>query len=542
MVLLIAFATQSWIAAQRDSVTVDEYVHLPVGLYALETGDLRLDPINPPFPRMISALPVWMARTANIPTKSVPHWDLGRNFMELNAVEYHSHFVSSRRVTVAAGLILGILVFSLGVSLGGPTSGTVALAMFAFSPNILAHSHLVTLDIFAAVGFMLVTWMLWRVQHQPSVTHFSVLGAAFAIAMLTKLSAVVLLPAIGIVVWTTARTNALKVRWLWAIAAFSAAFLVTVHLAYGAKEMLRPLGNGDFHPNGLLGTISKFIPGLRSPVPLPLLEGIDLTLNESRGWEPSFFLNGELSSKGWWYYYLFSFVYKTPLAVLFALAAYIIIKLTKKQAISNAEVCLWVPMITLLIANSLFNSQQIGVRHMLPAYPLLFVALGYWLSRLGHLPLPKSWIAPAVSVAIPAWMAVESALIAPRYLQYFNAFGGGADRGHEHLIDSNLDWGQDLIRLREYLENNPQRAPIQLAYFGRVEPEIYGIDYQPLEPPGRAGTAVVSASFLMGRPYYWKKGGKDRWVLSGTYTWLQSERPVDRVGALFVFELSDQTE
>ena len=199
---------------------------------------------------------------------------------------------------------------------------------------------------------------------------------------------------------------------------------------------------------------------------------------------------------------------------------------------------MWIPIVLIFASNTAFNSLQIGVRHVLPAYPLLFVLVSGRLVRLaqgfgGLLPVAAGRAAVA---GLIVWFVAGSLAVAPRYLQYFNAWAGGPEGGHERLIDSNLDWGQDLVRLREYMhENGIDR--VQLAYFGRVDPEVYGIDYVALDPPGRPGTAVVSATFLMGRPYFWLLGGRARWVPANTYVWLQEREPAARVGSMFVYEL-----
>ena len=121
-------------------------------------------------------------------------------------------------------------------------------------------------------------------------------------------------------------------------------------------------------------------------------------------------------------------------------------------------------------------------------------------------------------------------------LQYFNEVGGGADRGHRMLIDSNIDWGQDLIRLREYIDREGLDG-VHLAYFGRVDPRVYGIRFAPLERGRSRGTAAVSATFLMGRPYFWYRGGRMGWVGANTYSWLQDLEPMARVGSMFIYDL-----
>jgi hypothetical protein len=205
------------------------------------------------------------------------------------------------------------------------------------------------------------------------------------------------------------------------------------------------------------------------------------------------------------------------------------------------EACLFVPIVAIFVANSVTNPLNIGVRHALPAYPLFFIAGSPLLTdplvalargRRGSTAI----VSAALAIASFAWVAFGSFSIAPRYLQNFNEIAGGPENGHRWLIDSNIDWGQDLIRLREYMVAEGIDS-VKLAYFGRVNPAVYGIRFEPLEP-GSKGIAVVSASLLMGRPY-WVWMGPDHygWARSQTYAWLRTIPPKDRVGALFVYDL-----
>jgi hypothetical protein len=181
----------------------------------------------------------------------------------------------------------------------------------------------------------------------------------------------------------------------------------------------------------------------------------------------------------------------------------------------------------------------------LPVYPLLFVGVSPWVVRgltrvlaglrARRVSRVRAVVAGATAVGL-LWYVVGTLWVGPRYLQYFNEAAGGADGGHEMLVDSNIDWGQDLIRLSEYMENESIDV-VNLAYFGRVHPTVYGVRFTPLERGRSHGKAVVSASFLMGRPYFWYQGGRMRWMKSGTYTWLQELEPVDRVGSMFVYDL-----
>src|SRR5262249_41917672 len=136
------------------------------------------------------------------------------------------------------------------------------------------------------------------------------------------------------------------------------------------------------------------------------------------------------------------------------------------------------------VANSLLNPLNIGVRHALPAYPLLAIAASPWLAgplaRLaGRSRALRDFAGATLSTALLAWFIYGSVRVAPRYLQYFNEIAGGPANGHQWLIDSNLDWGQDLIRLSEYMRRRGLES-VHLGYFGRVDPRVYGIWFTPL--------------------------------------------------------------
>jgi hypothetical protein len=197
------------------------------------------------------------------------------------------------------------------------------------------------------------------------------------------------------------------------------------------------------------------------------------------------------------------------------------------------------PVAVLFLAASLAHAPQIGVRHVLAAVPLLIVpASGLaasWLWRPASRGF-RHWAPAALAVALLSWHVGGTVAVAPRYLQFFNEVAGGPANGHRVLTDSNLDWGQDLIRLKDWLDQHPTREELHLATFGRVDPAIYGIRALPLDRDSH-GLAVVSASMRAGRPYFGNLEGHRGWIPAGTYTWLQGLTPIDRVGALFVYRL-----
>jgi hypothetical protein len=536
--LLALFAAQAWLAAHRDSVTIDEFAHLPVGLYALATGDLSLDPINPPHTRMLAALPVELAAPVFSPPAGANEWALGYHLMQANAARYHELYLPARAAIIALTLLLGILVALWAHELYGANSAVVAVFLFAFSPAMLAHGHLVTLDASGALGFTATAWATWRLLERASLRAALATGAALGIAALLKLSGIVLVAVVPAVVLVRALRERDRSGWRWAglLGVVMLTAILVINAGYGFSGTLTPLTRARLADGGALAQLRDAAPWLRLPLPVSFVDGIDMVLNVGKQQEPTYFLAGELSSRGWWYYHLAAFALKTSLPVLL-LALGCLAHALLRGGMGPREYALWIPIVCLFTSNTLFNSLQIGVRHALPVYPLLFVLVS---PRVAH--LLAAWARggrdralAAAAAALLAWHAAGTLAVAPRYLQFCNELAGGSEGGYRWLIDSNIDWGQDLIRLREYLQRE-RIDRVSLAYFGRVNPVVYGIEFHSLERDSR-GIAVISATFLMGRPYLWYLGGRSRWVPSQTYAWLRKREPIARVGSLFVYRL-----
>jgi 4-amino-4-deoxy-L-arabinose transferase-like glycosyltransferase len=541
MCCALLFAGQALWAARRDSVTIDEFVHLPVGLNAWKTGDVSIDPINPHLPRMIAALPLLASRPEFSPEAGMGHWQMGYLLAEKNVANYQALYFAPRAMIVVLALLLGTLVFAWARELYGWPSALASALLFALSPSLVAHGHLVTLDMAGALGFTLALYACWRFLEVPSRQRAVVLGLALGLANLAKLSAFVLpVVVVSLVAWgaVAGRGRSLKIGgWAGRSLLAASVALFVLNLGYGFRGTFAPLSDAVLADGGWLAALAGSAPWLRLPLPLPVINGVDMILNVGKVTEPSYFLAGEMSADGWWYYHLVAYALKTPLPLLLLEAAAFALWLVRRDRAPGLHV-LWVAVLALFGANAAFNSLDIGVRHVLPVVPLLLIPAGALVVRLcsGGASSKARRIGTATAALLVAWLAAGSAAVAPRYLQYCNEIAGGAEGCHAWLVDSNIDWGQDLVRLREYIDTN-HLPGVYLAYFGRTDPGLYGIRYAPLTPASQ-GRAVISASLLQGRPYFWfRSDGRYGWVSSGTYDWLQEKRPIDRVGAMLVYEL-----
>jgi hypothetical protein len=179
------------------------------------------------------------------------------------------------------------------------------------------------------------------------------------------------------------------------------------------------------------------------------------------------YLMGAYSGTGWLWYFPTTFAIKTPLATLGLLAAAIVAvvrgRVRPAQTVLSAGLIAFAAVYSIYVVHSHLN---IGQRHLLPLYPLVYVFAGAaaaWLSRL---------VGRVLVGAAVAWLLAANVWIYPHYLAYFNEFIGGPSRGHLYLADSNLDWGQDLLRLGAYARQFPSE-PVKLAYFGSAVPTYY---------------------------------------------------------------------
>ena len=216
------------------------------------------------------------------------------------------------------------------------------------------------------------------------------------------------------------------------------------------------------------------------------------------------FLLGQHSASGFWYYFPATFLLKTPLPllILFALG---LVTARRTAAPRRVESLVLLPL-GLFVGLSMLQSINIGHRHLLPAYPFVLVVAG----RVAALALRARRRTLLALVGVLALgQAVTAARAFPHYLAYFNELGGGSANGWRHLVDSNLDWGQELKGLRRWMADH-HVTEVKLAYFGTADVKYYGVaarrlpGYQPA-PPGLAvrevwpgDVVVVSATLLQG--------------------------------------------
>lgn len=565
LLLLTTFALSAGSAAQK-SVTVDEYQALPHGLAIWKSGDLHLATGVPLLPSILSALPL-LATDARFDTAPMhdytSSWQCGRQFVIENAFlrdpqsgallpsgRYHDFFLLGRAVSIAVLLVTCGLSYGYARSLYCRQSGLLAILVACFSPNLLAHGRLVTPDIFLTAAIIGSLWAYDRLTTQPTWMVSAVLGLGLGAAALCKLTGLLLFglfPLCSALVWLMdlrwAASDRLRQRRHWRFIAMSLGIgLLTINAGYLFGGTLTTIGQFQFksHPmQSLVGVLPHWL-----PVPLPryYFQGIDAQLAES-GYTA--YLMGEFNDTGFYCYYLVALLVKTPVPVLVLCA----LAWWRGGIPSRRELPLVVAALFFFLFFSLSRHKNIGWRYLLLLEPIMAV----WISRLlSPHTNPKRERGVSIAERGPRFefviafaagcLVVISLTNWPHYLPYFNWVSGGPNHGHHWLLDSNLDWGQDLIFLRRYMDRE-RIDEIDLAYFGRVPPAAYGIHYRTLkagETPANRHVAI-SANLLWGLMYI--VNGENYWPEDrNSYRAFRHLRPKAILGhSIYVFEMSGET-
>jgi len=427
----------------------------------------------------------------------------------------------ARIVIVLLSVLLGFYVFKWSKELYGEKAGLLALFLYSLSPNILAHSRLITPDLPITCFSFIAVYYYWLFIKEPTRKGLLLSGSTLGLALLSKYSAILLFPIyllIGIAVLFSKMEikSSLKVPWenvfpkrsglgrtyvlMTLIIMIFVVSVLVLNLGYGFKGTLTPLSRYHFESD-FFGRWqgNQFFATFVAPIPSPYVRGIDFQGVLSEQGQGSF-LAGEHSTTGWRYYYLFAFLIKTPIPFLIFLLFTLLFFKRIRHRVAVFECFLIIPILSFIIYFSLFNHLNIGLRYLLPVLPFMYV----FVSKVVKLKFKRQKIFVGMVIFLVGWYVVSSLWIFPHYLAYFNELIGGPRNGYKYLIDSNLDWGQDNDAMIEYARNS--KEPI------KINPE---------EPT--KGKIAVDANRLQGLPGF-SSFPTDR------YEWLRKLKPIDHVG------------
>ncbi|MFG3013185.1 phospholipid carrier-dependent glycosyltransferase [Streptomyces cinerochromogenes] len=537
VLLLAQMAAAMVTTAVQQTPTIDEPVYVATATDYLREHRLRYNPEHPPLGKLLIAAGVAVADPHYDPSYTGSQGQVGRHLLYASGNDPWRLMLWARLPVIALTLLCGLVVFAFARDLAGTAAGSAALALYAFSPDVIAHGSLATLDLPAAASVLTSVWLAWRARRRP-VLYLPLAGAALGAAVATKMSA---LPAVPVVMGLAAVSA-------WTAHRLPPPFLSRPFLSRPLPSSPSPSGASSSSPSpsgaslsgaflsaraglrrlagrravgALVGAVVvavvavvvvwavylavdprlRFLPaepvpavhGLRGrlvellPVPRAYRAGMRVQFGlEDLPWQG--YLFGHLYTGSLWYYLPAALLVKTPLGLL-ALGAAGAVAVVARRRLRPAAPYLLLPPAVLLAA-AMTGSRDFGTRYA------LFVPVFCAVTAACLLTPRRRW-AGLLTGALVLWVAVSSVRTFPYYLPYANEAFGGPAHTHRLLHDSNVDWGQDLGRLADRLRERYPGERVWLVYKGSGVPSYYGIraaDPRTVPPDRVHGLLVVSDS------------------------------------------------
>ncbi|MFH1456608.1 MAG: glycosyltransferase family 39 protein [Patescibacteria group bacterium] len=496
-------------SAYQESQVIDESPHIMAGYSYLNEFNIEMNKEHPPLLKMMSALPLQFMNI-NYPwsdSTNLDQWDDSRTFLYTIGNPADQMLFWGRLPLMLLSLLLGFFVFYWASKLTNNFGGLLALILYAFDPNILTHSRYITTDMGVTCFMFISCFYFYKFFITQSIKDLLLLSSAITLALLSKFSAAFLAPVMLVFLFFK------KIKFK------NYLLLIIVPLAF----------------------ISVGISLVYFFEPMKYYEGFKMLYEHNIGGH-STYLMGELSKVGWWYYFPIAFFVKTPAITLILLIISLLIfglnflKIFKnkqikenfknnKEYIRNGLYLLVLPVSYFIYMIS--GNINLGVRHLMPMYPFLFVFIAFVLMKYIEKikQSNKKNIVNNFLVILAVIIIVNTMIVFPNFLSHFSWFIGGTNNGGYFLLDSNLDWGQGVKKLAKYLEENNINETIKLDYFGQSVPAYYNINYEPYHGETRTGFIVVSKQLIYGDE-------------DNVYGWLKEIKPTAEIGkSMFVYDL-----
>ena len=517
--LLLLYIFLGISSAIKKSPTFDEPIHIAAGYVVWKMNDYRLDPENGLLPNLVSSFPLLFfdeKAGITIPDRSDRMWDrhdrwrLTQRIFNTDALEYERIFLYSRIMMIlTVGLLSAILIFFISLQIWGKTGALISLTLFSLSPTVLAHSRLANSDMSVALFFLLTSYFFWIMLKRFTLIKLTGFTISFALLLLSKMSALIILPILLIIAlvhliirkkWDIHILNrrfavskcGMKVGILLSVLLLTSLFSFgAIWTAYGLRFSMLPDQQGRKGLNILWekalqknGFPQKTIRVARKYEILPeaYLYGLAYVLRHVDLRHA--FIDGQHSKEGWYSFFPLCFIYKTPLSVVllvilgFAGSFLIFAEKNKNRKYPLLlNLSLPVAIITVYLCVAVISRLNIGHRHLLPIYMPMFLIAG------GSAILARRFkrLGQVVIIILFFALLTDNILIYPNYLSYFTSIAGGPSNGYRHLVDSSLDWGQDLKELNLWLKKeHPDIDQVYISYFGSNDLDVYKMNQRRL--------------------------------------------------------------
>jgi hypothetical protein len=497
--LLLLLAANLFASISRKSITNDEIVHIPAGYYHLVAGEFQLNNEHPPLVKMWATLPLLFLQPDEPPAPKTEDenfmertWGFHERFWQANRARFQSVTFWPRAMMIPITLALGAVIFVFARKLFGETAALISVALYVLEPTVLAHGRIVHTDVPAAFAYLLFFFMLHHYSEAPGLKRALLLGLACGVALLTKFSMLVVVPVLGVYLlarlflnWRDSKQRS-QIALHGGVVTF--VILLLVNAAYHFQHPVLEASDVrwvEMKSPALLGFVTTGIRVLSRIIPTYYLFGVyNIEVHNHYGHATS--LLGQYSDRGWWYYFPVAFALKTTLPfLLLAVAAlgWAVWRLTIKHKGKRDRRFLWLVVpLAVYLAISLTSHINIGIRHLLPVYPFLFIAGGALLAQLLR---ARRKLGIAVLVVLFGWMSFEAVRIFPDYTSYMNQLASGHPHWY-YLSDSNVEWGDDVGELAAYLKARGETRVRAALSAGWSSLRLYDVEYLDLTsmPPG----------------------------------------------------------
>ncbi len=514
------------ILAFQHGPNVDEPAHLAAGLHSWQNGQFDIYRVNPPLPRTLASLPVFLCSPSidELPYLDRPglrlEWKFGEKFIRMNGgLSSFRYFILARIALIPVCLLGGYICARWAKELYGELAGIFAVTMWGFSPAVLGWGATIGPDVSSAALGVTCFYYFWVWLKHSKASTAVVAGISLGLAVLSKLTWVflfIILPLLWIC-WKydekPFRREILRAppsaRQVWLIIFLG---LYVLNCGYGFHGTLQQLSQYKFISGLLTGNqptreIGDFgnrfensITGMLAlPFPRDYLIGIDQQRHdfEIGLWS---YLRGEWKRGGWWYYYLYALFVKLPagLLVLSVVSAALALKSSIYRSSWKDELLVITPIAFILFLVSSQTGFNHHSRYLLPAYPFIFI----FTSRSALVFQTKRRVLRFIVIAAMCSVIGSSLYSFPNSTGFFNVLAGGSQNGHLHLLSSNIDWGQHVPALRHWLHS---RHDIDFVYADLVcgyNPYLIGIHYEPVPEQLVPGWYAVSIENLIREKKY----------------------------------------
>jgi len=497
-VLLSLLILQAVSSLLIKSPTYDEPNNIAAGYLAIAKNEYRYGADHPPLLKYLGAFPLLFLDVgdldedySNLTKKRLFEISIKFLFQPQHDVDQMVFF--GRLPFVFISCLLGIYVFLWAKKLYGETSGLFALTLYVFSPNILAHSRLINSDLGSSCFIFIACFYFWQYLSSPSFKSLCLTSLFFGIALVSKFSGLLLFPIFFFFLCAQALTQK----------EFRLKILLVPRNPENQNINLETFFIHICVPLIIVMTVIFFAYGLNFNFLKLYLNGLnELKRIYFENQVPRLnYLMGYFFREPSPFFQIVAFLVKTPISTLIFIVLSLLVLRINRDNLLN-ELCILIP-ITFIFTSSFLDPEHSGVRRFLAMYPfiILFVSRLANYKNFSNMNVNQKKITFIGLIVLTTWYVVTSVRVYPDYLTYFNEAVGGPKNGINYLDNANIDWGQDLKRLKPYMKEAGIEK-IKLMYEGTADSKYYGISTIPLSKEDRelgpqSGYFAISAHYLI---------------------------------------------